>query len=288
MVIGLTLFRKIVPLVVRQLLKRGYRAAHRFAMERILEPAELLAGLRNSLTPPRSKIYVGDGDFNTVGEEFRQYFIDLCALKPDAAVLKVGCGIGRIAVPLTRYLSAAGSYEGFDPVPGSIDWCQQYITPRFPNFRFQQVDIRNAFYCSGDQHGAISYRFSYADNQFDVVVIVTVFTHMAITEISNYLDEIKWVLKPGGRCFTSFFLLDDESRRLMSTPASTYNFQYLFEGRQAFDPQNPSTGSAHDEQQILDLFGEHGLSVDYPIYHGSWSGRQPALSFVDSIVVRKP
>lgn len=104
-----------------------------------MEPAELLFGVRDVLTPPQSKIFVGDGDCKAVGEEFRQHFIDLCALKPDDAVLEVGCGIGRIAVPLTRYLSAKGSYEGFDPVPAGIAWCQQHITPRYPNFRFRQI-----------------------------------------------------------------------------------------------------------------------------------------------------
>lgn len=111
---------------------------------------------------------------------------------------------------------------------------------------------------------------------------------MSTGEIANYLGEIKRVMKPGGRCFTSFFLLDEESRRLMNGPASAFNFQYVFQGRQAFDKHNPNTGSAHDRQQILDLFAEHGLTVEYPIQYGSWSGRQPALSFVDIIIVRKP
>lgn len=288
MTVPLTLLRKVAPPAIRQLLRQGYHTARHFAVERVIEPAELMLGIRDSLTPPRSKIYVGEGDFKAVGNEFLQYFIDLCHLKPDDAVLDVGCGIGRIAVPLTGYLSAAGSYEGFDPVPLGINWCQQHITPRFPNFQFRQTDIFNGFYFPAGQEDALNYSFPYADDQFDSVLVVGVFTHMTLTEIAHYVAEIKRVLKPGGRCFTSFFLLDDESRPLMSRPASAFNFQYVFEGRQAFDPHNPNTGSAHDEREILNIFAAHGLVVDQPVQHGSWSGQQPSLSFLDIIIVRKP
>jgi cyclopropane fatty-acyl-phospholipid synthase-like methyltransferase len=39
------------------------------------------------------------------GKEFLRYFVDLAGLKPDQAVLDVGCGKGRMAVSLTHYLS---------------------------------------------------------------------------------------------------------------------------------------------------------------------------------------
>ena len=37
-------------------------------------------------------------------------------LSPDHRVLDIGCGTGRMAIPLTSFLSKKGSYEGFDIV----------------------------------------------------------------------------------------------------------------------------------------------------------------------------
>ncbi|MFD2932547.1 class I SAM-dependent methyltransferase [Spirosoma flavum] len=277
------LVRSLLPPALRKVLKQTYH----FAQERLVEPTELILGLRDPLTPPKSKIFVGDGDFNAIGKEFRQYFIDFCQLKPDHTLLDVGCGIGRMAVPLTTYLSSTGMYEGFDPVKKGIDWCQEHITSHYPNFHFQHINVFNGSYNPTGQDQAINFRFPYDDEHVDVAIVVGVFTHMTINEISTYLGEIKRVLKPGGRCFTSFFLLNDASRQLMSGPTSTFNFQYEFEGRWSFDSQNPNNGSAHDEAELLHLFSEHGLQIDYPIRYGFWSGRQPATSFLDIIVVQK-
>src|SRR5712671_5833105 len=92
---------------------------------------------RDRLTPPKSLIFVGDGDFEQAGREFRRYFIELANLQPHDRVLDVGCGIGRMAVPLTDYMSQEGEYWGFDIVRSGIEWCQSRISADFPNFHFQ-------------------------------------------------------------------------------------------------------------------------------------------------------
>ncbi len=72
------------------------------------------------------------GEFRATGEEFLTYFIEIGGLRPSDRVLDVGCGVGRMAVPLTRYLSPEGRYEGFDVMANAVEWCQRHITPRFP------------------------------------------------------------------------------------------------------------------------------------------------------------
>ena len=56
-------------------------------------------------------------------------------------VLDIGCGVGRIAIPLTGYLGGGGQYDGFDVVPGGIAWCEKNISIPFPHFRFELADI---------------------------------------------------------------------------------------------------------------------------------------------------
>src|SRR6516162_4477530 len=102
--------------------------------------------VQDELVPPEELYYKGDGDFAWVGNEFLGFFRELGKLQPHEKVLDVGCGVGRMAVPLTGYLNAQGSYDGFDIAKPGIDWCRDKITPRFPNFRFHLVDLYNKFY----------------------------------------------------------------------------------------------------------------------------------------------
>jgi 2-polyprenyl-3-methyl-5-hydroxy-6-metoxy-1,4-benzoquinol methylase len=76
---------------------------------------------RKNMVPPRTMYhFVGDGDYKAVGMEFRNLFTQYGGLKPEHRVLDVGCGIGRMAVPLTEYLSGPGEYRGFDIVKKGV------------------------------------------------------------------------------------------------------------------------------------------------------------------------
>src|ERR1700741_1289804 len=107
--------------------------------------ARVLALARGrSLIPPRCLHSVGPSDFVETGEEFLRYFTELAGLTPHERVLDVGCGTGRMARPLSRYLTD-GRYDGVDVVGPSIAWCQAAYR-RFPNFRFHHADVYNRVY----------------------------------------------------------------------------------------------------------------------------------------------
>ena len=61
-------------------------------------------------------------------------------LKPSDRILNIGCGVGRKTIPLLDCLTT-GSYEGFHVVGKQVRWCAKRITPRYPHFRFQHVEI---------------------------------------------------------------------------------------------------------------------------------------------------
>src|SRR5262245_17098759 len=106
-------------------------------------------GRREPLIPPRRLMFDGPRDvaiFKKNGAEFMRYYLDLCGLCPNEAVLDVGCGMGRKTIPLTTYLSGDGHYEGLDVNRAGIEWCQREIATRFPIFHFQQIDVHSERY----------------------------------------------------------------------------------------------------------------------------------------------
>jgi ubiquinone/menaquinone biosynthesis C-methylase UbiE len=237
------------------------------------------------LIPPRSKIFVGDSDFEKTGQEFLNYFVKYGNLCPNQRILEVGSGIGRMAIPLTGYLDSEGSYEGIDIVEEGIRWCQKRITPKYNNFNFQISDVYNDLYHRSGNQRASEYRFPFADNQFDFVFLTSVFTHMLPLEVLNYLTEIQRVLKKGGISFVTFFLLDKTAWKYVKSDMSRFN--YDFEGCRVIDPAIPGASIAFDEKQILAYYNRTGFKINHPILYGKWAKREEFVSYQDIIISEK-
>jgi SAM-dependent methyltransferase len=233
-------------------------------------------------------IFIGPGDFTAIGEEFLGYFKSLGGLQPHERVLDVGCGIGRMAIPLTRYLDPRGSYEGFDIVGEGISWCQKRITPRFSRFRFLHADVYNGLYNPKGRFRAKDYAFPYDDASFDFVFLTSVFTHMVPTDMESYLAQVARVLKPGGRCLVTFFLTSDETKDLMARGLSSLPMKDVADGSySAIDNGTPEYDIAFPERQVREVYARRGLAIDGPIHYGNWCGRTKALSYQDIVVARK-
>src|SRR5262249_27044293 len=159
---------------------------------------------------------------------------------------------GRAAYALVHYLTPTAAYEGFDVVDRMIHWCQQTITPRFPNFRFQKAEIRNPMYNPGTGTSAANFAFPYWGNRFDVALLYSVFTHMPAQEVRHYLDEINRVLKPGGRCVCTFFLLNPEARQLIEAGRSSLHITHPVGEYFTGNPELPEECIGFEEPFLLD------------------------------------
>jgi len=237
---------------------------------------------QQGLAPPRSMNFVGSGDFRVIGQEFLGHLQNLCQLKPSERVLDLGCGIGRMAIPLTQYLTA-GSYEGIDIVPQGIEWCKKNITPRFPRFQFHLADIRNREY---NPHGPIEaahYILPFLDSSFDVAFLTSVFTHMTQRDIENYMRELRRVLRPSGRLLSTWFALNQESENLISSGKSAINAIYPVGFSKTSNANIPEEAIAHPEPFITRVHTENGLVIK-STHYGSWCGRSSFLSMQDIYV----
>src|SRR5690606_30956133 len=165
-------------------------------------------------SPDPNSVFVGDGDYRAVGAEFLGHFIRKGGLRPDARVLDIGSGIGRMAVPLTQYLDPAKArYSGIDPVAGGVNWCRQNITSRYPNFEFRHIDIAHDLYNPKGAVNGLSLVLPFADNSFDFVIMTSVVTHLPSDEVKTYLNQVSRVLAPGGKLFMTAFVVDDVAAR---------------------------------------------------------------------------
>ena len=248
---------------------------------------EVWTGKRDPLTPPRWLHYVGGGDFKAIGGEFFRYFVELGRLQPHDTVLDVGCGIGRMAVPLMDYLKDGGRYEGFDIVKNGIQWCRKAITRRAGNFHFIHADIFNYAYNPTGTCQSGDYRFPYTDQTFDFVFLTSVFTHMLPPDMEHYHSEISRVLKPGGRCLITYFLLNRESLEAIDTGTSSIGFKHQRYGYLVNDPAIPEAAVAYPEEYIKELYEKNGMKLCLPVQYGSWCGRKEFLSYQDIIVAEK-
>jgi ubiquinone/menaquinone biosynthesis C-methylase UbiE len=236
--------------------------------------------------PPKGLIYTGGGDFKKTGEEWRQFFIERGQLQKEHNVLDIGSGIGRMALPLTKYLTS-GNYHGFEAMKVGVDWCQKNISKRHANFHFKHVPLHNDLY-NADGIDAATYQFDYPVTTFHMACAISVFTHMIPTELENYLQETAKALKPGGRLVATFFILDEETEALMKKNNSSFTFAYNYGDYWLMDDKVVSANVAYQRPYLLEMVKKAGFELEHEV-KGSWCGREKEieLGYQDVLVLRR-
>lgn len=130
-----------------------------------------------------ARIAVG-GEFDAVGRLLKETLI-FHGLKKDHYLVDVGCGSGRLAKPLSEYLT--GKYLGIDVVPGLVEYARNLVGRS--DWRFEVAQ---------------GLKIPEADAQADMVSFFSVVTHLLHEEAFVYLREARRVLKPGGKVVLSF------------------------------------------------------------------------------------
>ena len=244
--------------------------------------------LYRKMPPKRMRAEIGARNYRKGGQDFVQHLITEGQLAPTARVLDVGCGCGRMALPLTHYL-ISGSYEGFDANRKYVSWCRKNITTEYPNFGFEHTDVLNELYNPNGKIKACELTFKYDNNSFDFVFLASVFTHMLPVDMEHYMSEITRVLKDGGTCFITFFLLNAESEQLLTEKRSDMNFlpRRNDERYRTINYGRPEDAVAYPETYIRQLYEKNGFTINPPVFYGSWCQRKDPLNYQDIVVARK-
>jgi SAM-dependent methyltransferase len=260
---------------------------------RALDLRDKVGGRADPLVPPRRMHFVGhaESDFAATGDEFLGHFTALGGLRPTDRVLDIGCGIGRMARPLARFLDAdaGGAFDGFDVNPAGIAWCRDHYGTDHPNFAFVVADLFNSRYNPTGAQSAQEFTFPYDDATFEFTLATSVFTHLLEGEADRYLAEAARTLKPGGTLFATWFLLDDGSRAAIGAGRAALPFLDPDQTVAVISDAVPEEAIAFDRGAWLAAAtARHGLTIT-AVHEGTWRGETdpPAPTFQDIVVATK-
>ncbi len=229
------------------------------------------------------------------GEEWSLILRAFGKIKRNSNVLEIGCGLGRTAFPLRFVLSEKGSFNGFEICKNKIDFLQKNFTPLYKNFNFIWANVHNTYYNADGKFSASEYKFPYEENKFDLVYAASVFTHMLPDAAKNYFRESARVLKSGGRCVFSFFVLDNYKKEIARPfPFSKKDFAFdnhLEKYGEDFATvvlENPEQMTAFSLKMINDFAEEAGLKIEGEPVPGFWSGNfENWIGAQDLIILKK-
>jgi SAM-dependent methyltransferase len=204
-------------------------------------------------------------DYERTGRDQLEFFVALCGLEPTDRFLDIACGVGRIARPLTTYLTPSTRYEGFDIEERCIRWCRDNIGAAFPNFRFSVADVKTSW-SPNATWAAEEYEFPYDKAAFDFVYAGSIFTHVLPAAAANYLRQVARVLRAGQPFVATWLIYNKEWKRLLPKAADlsrhwphdhgTYRTKTL---------EEPERSVAFEEQFVRRLYSEAGLTIVEPI-----------------------
>lgn len=135
------------------------------------------------------------------------YWRDLIGF--DSTVLDLGCGCGRLAIPISRMLES-GRYYGVDVWGEGIDWCKANITSVYKNSQFYRINAINNYYFSEKDNGLNNeFSLNFVEGQsVDFTFAISLFSHLLKRDAISYYNEIGRLMKKGGIVYVTGFVID--------------------------------------------------------------------------------
>ncbi len=147
---------------------------------------------------------------------------------------------------------------------------QHNISPRYPNFTFQRIDIKSRPYNPGGVLNGSDFRFPFEDASLDLIFMISVLTHVDLATVETYFCEATRTLKPDtGRLVTTTFLLDDEVDALLTAGRGHFRMASTHGSSRV---ENPELAIAHPRRAVLDILDSAGFAQS-TVFNGYWSGR---------------
>jgi len=224
-----------------------------------------------------------DESFLATADELYSLLVTRGDLAPDATVLDIGCGYGRLLYGLTRG-GWHGRYVGVDVLATHVEWCRDNLGDG-DRVRFLHANVQNGRYNPGG-----TLRPAELDlpvREADVVALFSVFTHMWPDDVVSYLRLCRQVLAPEGRVVATFFLDNWRLRRLERRGLPRYVLPHRQWPARWHSEKDPLHVIAMSERWVRRSARRAGLRLARPPEHGTWSGREGGPTFQDLVTLAR-
>jgi SAM-dependent methyltransferase len=199
------------------------------------------------IPPPEMRALVGRTDEASFDNPSGAPIFEEC--DTTGAVFDFGCGCGRLARQLIQQHQQPKRYLGVDLHRGMVSWCQANLTPSAPQFHFEHHDVYYAgFNPNAQRHSA---PLPAGDGEFDLIIAISVFTHIAESTIGHYLRECARILRPDGVLRCTWFLFD---KRYFPMMQEFQNALYINE-------TDPCNAVIYDRDWLVSTLRANGLII---------------------------
>lgn len=168
-------------------------------------------------------------------------------------ILDVGCGIGTLACSIGHL----DGYVGIDINQDAIEFCKEH----WPG-DFYTIKYRNDYYTENGLANDVELYLPFKDENFNVAVLISVFTHMFMKDINIYLKELHRVLKPNGYILATFFVHGHwlKGNKWIPEIIKPLHPSYKEPGY-VVDPNDPLLTIGFEKTDIINAFEKNNFNV---------------------------
>lgn len=135
-------------------------------------------------------------------------------------ILDLGCGNSRFGIVFSEM---DVEYEGVEPMAECVEFAKAAFGD-YGHMRFHHTPVNSPDYGLSGGVDPVHFKLDYPDEHFTDLIAYSVFTHLQTVPVAyNYMNEIRRVLRPGGKLFISWYRSPPDKKADPYIGRSVYN-----------------------------------------------------------------